>query len=80
LFVEHEEDEPGLGRSDPKLDPALLVVERLIGEHAEADALGPEFQRAILIARRDADELHMRDHAEKLTTWQAAAQGSSLSL
>ena len=56
-FVGHEEDDARVGRSNPQLDPALSVAERLIGEHAKADDVGPEFQRAILIAGRNADEL-----------------------
>src|SRR3954470_14482417 len=59
LLVEHEQHQAGVGRADAQLDPALLVVERLIREHLEADLLGPELERARLVVGRDADELHV---------------------
>jgi hypothetical protein len=52
----------------------------LIGEQLEADDLGPELQRAILIGGGNADELDMCDHARQITTRTAAAQSSSLLL
>jgi hypothetical protein len=56
-LIGREEHDASVGRSNPQLDPALSVVERLIGEDIEADDVGPELQCAILIAGGNADEL-----------------------
>src|SRR5579859_2118396 len=47
---------------DPQLDPSLLAVERLVGRHLESELLGVELERPSLVARRDTDELDVRDH------------------
>ena len=47
---------------DAQLDPALMLVERLIRVDDEAHLLGPKRERAGLIARRDAGELDAFDH------------------
>ena len=48
--------------SNAELDPTLLVVERLIGDHAEAECLCVEIERALLIRDGNADEFDGLDH------------------
>src|SRR5687767_8811194 len=62
LPVGREQDEAGRAVADGELDPALGVAERLVRHQGEADLPGPEFQRAVLVAGRDADELDVGDH------------------
>src|SRR5262245_22889627 len=57
-----EQHDARRGVGDAQLDPALLVVEWLIGRDLEAELLGVELERARLVASRDAYELELRDH------------------
>src|SRR5262249_5354797 len=75
VLAEIEQHDARVGRPDAQLDPALRVVERLVGEHAEAERFGPELDGAVLIARGDADELHMRNHAESRPQLRRAHNG-----
>jgi hypothetical protein len=51
-----------LRAGDAQLDPALSVVVRTVRDHAHAELLRVELERAVLIANRDADELDALDH------------------
>ncbi len=62
LAVGREQHEAGVAAADLQLDPALRLAERLVGHQSEADLLGPEFERPVLVAGRDADELDVGDH------------------
>ena len=57
-----EEDDPGLGFRDAQLEPALFLVERLIGDDGEPELVRIEIERAVLIGHRDADELDLFNH------------------
>src|SRR5262249_4281949 len=51
----------GLSAGNLELDPALPFAHRAVGQHAQADLLGPELEGAFLIARGNADELDGAD-------------------
>src|SRR5206468_8263686 len=57
-----EQGDPGAGSADAQLDPALIVIERLIGDDSKSQFRGVELQRALLVCHRDADELDGLDH------------------
>src|SRR5262249_46925828 len=62
VLVGCEQYELGLGIGDLELDPALIIAERLIGEHREAEPLGVELEGALLVGARDADKTDVLDH------------------
>src|SRR6185295_9516243 len=62
VALRREQHEAGVRRADPQLDPALLVVERLVGDHFETELLGVERERGVLVAHGDADEFDAIDH------------------
>src|SRR5262249_7034811 len=45
-----------------QLDPALLLIERLIGDDREPKFLGVKIQRAILVGYWNTDEFDLLDH------------------
>src|SRR5262245_36038564 len=49
VLLGRKEHQTSVTPLDPELDPALMLVERLIGVNEEPDLLGPEGERAILI-------------------------------
>src|SRR5262249_37294280 len=62
MTLGREQHHRGLRVRDAQLDPALLVVEGLVGGDLEAELLGVELQRAALVRGRDADEFDVGDH------------------
>src|SRR5262249_10322772 len=62
--IGREELDPGPAPPDAQLDPALVVVEGLVRDHAKAELLGVEVERPLLIRDRHADELDALDHRE----------------
>src|SRR3569833_480590 len=61
MAVRGEQHHTGLRAGDTELDPALLA-HRLVGHYPEPHLPGPEGQRAVLVAGRDADEFELPDH------------------
>jgi hypothetical protein len=57
-----EQHQARLCSGDAELDPALTLAHRLVGRDLQADLLGPELERLVLVAHRDADELHPLQH------------------
>ena len=53
--------------ADSQLDPPLLFVEGLVGDDGEAEFLGVEIERTILVVDGNADEFNLPDHAWKPT-------------
>ena len=62
VAVGREQDNACFGSRYGKLDPALLVVEGLVGENAKAEFLGVKSERALLVPDRDAKEFDPSDH------------------
>ena len=56
------------GVGDPHFDPALLVVELLVGGDLEPELFGIEPQGPILVGGGDSDELQLGNHTELLPT------------
>ena len=65
MAVGIEQDEAGLRAGDADLDPALLLAKRLVGEDDEAQLLGVEIERGVLIADRNRCEFDGFDHGRK---------------
>src|SRR6185436_1607991 len=57
-----EQHDPRLRIADAQLDPALLLVELLVGDDAKTELLRVELQGARLVADGNARELEVRDH------------------
>src|SRR5205807_2954846 len=55
-----EEDHPGVARGRLQLDPSL-VAHGLVGDDLEAELLGVELERNLLVLHGNADQLHL-DH------------------
>ena len=49
-----------------QLDPALLIVERLVGDDGESQFLGVKIERPILIRHRDTDKFYLFDHVQNV--------------
>src|SRR5262249_23189073 len=64
VAVGREQHEARRRVADTELDPALLVVVRLIRVDAEAELLGEEAQRGVLIANGNGGELDRLDPAD----------------
>jgi hypothetical protein len=47
---------------NPQFDPALLLIERLIGDDGEPEFVGIKIERAILVGYRNANEFDLLDH------------------
>ena len=48
-----------------QLDPALFLIERLVGDDREPEFLGVKIQRPILVGHRNADEFDLLDHGSR---------------
>ena len=55
-------NDPRLGFRYPQLDPALFLIERLIGDDGESEFLRVKIECPILVGHRDANELDLLDH------------------
>ena len=62
VALRREQDHARLRLGHTQLDPALFLIERLIGDDGEAEFLRVEIQRPVLIGHRDTDELDLFDH------------------
>src|SRR5690349_10544746 len=62
-----EERNSGFGARNGELDPALLAIEGLVGEDAEAELFGVEGECTILIGNWNADEFDVLDHGARLS-------------
>src|SRR5262249_43201201 len=65
LVAEPEQHDARIRPRDAQLQPALLVVERLVGQQPEAQHLRVEGQSTILVRHRNADELDASNHASQ---------------
>ena len=72
--AELKEHNPGVGAGNSQLEPSLFLAERLIRQEAEAEDLGIERQRPVLIGHRNADELDALDHARIVGATERALQ------
>ena len=66
VLVRREQHDGSLRARYAQLDPALLIVERLIGQDAEAQLLRVELERPILVGHWNAGELDALDHLSSL--------------
>lgn len=62
LSIGGEEDEARLGIGNTQLDPALFTVEWFVRDNGEAQLLGVEVERAVLVLYRDAGKFEFRNH------------------
>lgn len=58
-----EEGDARFGAGNEEFDPALGGGEGLIGDDFEAESLGEEFERDVLVTDGDADEFDAANHA-----------------
>src|ERR1700733_1159433 len=56
----------GVGARDRQLDPALLLVEWLVGGDLHADRFRPKMQRRVLVGHGYSDKLDASNHARFL--------------
>lgn len=61
-FLGAEEDDAGVGSGDAEFEPALGVVEGLVGEDAEAEGVGVEVESPFLIGDGDGNEFDAANH------------------
>jgi len=62
LVAKLKQHHPRIGPGNAEFQPALLFVERLIREQAEAQNIRVKGQRPVLIGHRDTDKLDASDH------------------
>src|SRR3984957_3184707 len=62
MALRRKKHQSSFGSGDQKLDPSLLLVEKLIGSHLEPKLFGKEFQRSVLIAHGNAHEFKSTNH------------------
>src|SRR5262249_12572908 len=62
LTLGGKEHDPRFSFRHPQLDPALFLVEWLVGTDREPKLVGIKIQGAILIRDRDADEFYLFNH------------------
>ena len=66
LLVAGEQHDARVCLWNAQLDPALFIVEWLIGDNGEAQFLGVKIEGAILVRHRDTDKLNLLNHAVKV--------------
>src|SRR5204862_2912478 len=57
-----EQHHSRFGFRHPQLNPALFLIEWLIGDDGEPKFLGVKIEGSVLVDHRDADELDLLDH------------------
>src|SRR6266498_4220985 len=62
IALRREQYDPRFRLRYAQLDPALFLVERLIGDDGESEFLRVKIECSILVGHRDADEFDLLDH------------------
>jgi hypothetical protein len=68
LIAKLKQHDPRIGAWNAEFQPALLFVERLIGEQAEAQYFCVKGERPILISHGNAHKFDSSDHFQLLTS------------
>lgn len=76
-----EEDQLGFAAGNARFDPALLAVERLVGEDLEAELFGVEIDSVVLVADGNANKLNSFDDGRRTValSYQEIAEATGLS-
>jgi hypothetical protein len=66
VLIGGEQNNAGFRFRNAQFNPALLIVERLVGNDGESQFLGVKIERPILIRHRDTDKFYLFDHVQSV--------------
>jgi hypothetical protein len=62
VLIGGKQDNASFRFRNAQFDPALLIVERLVGDDGETQFFGIKIERAVLVRHRDTDKFYLFDH------------------